>query len=156
MFCLYAKSCFCLNNTPPPQRPTWAVRSSRYRRCSHSGNAYVLCMIMSRHNDGQDRNSGFEILRCSILTQPSAGGRPVWTFPHEIPLTFRIREHKGRIDLMSEKTVLGICRCHEHINLTRFPKPCFHMSARVPSKAYHHSNYSREVVEYSQHSISEL
>lgn len=32
-------------------------------------------------------------------------------FARGIPLTSRIGEHKGRIDLMSEKIVLGMCRC---------------------------------------------
>lgn len=81
---------------------------------------------------------------------------------HGIPLTFGIGEHKGGIDLMSEKIVLGICRCRGCVSLARFPKPlirngaCFHMPVRVPSKAYHHRNYSREGDEHCQHSISEL
>lgn len=77
-----------------------------------------------------------------------------------IPLTFRIGEHKGRIDLMSDEMVPGICR--GRVGLAGFPNPlirngaCFHMPVRVPSKAYHHSNYSSEGDEHCQHSISEL
>lgn len=64
------------------------------------------------------------------------------------------------IDLMREKIVLGKCCCRKHVGLAHIPKcpirnaTCFHMAVCVPSKAYHHSNYSSEGDKRCQHSIS--
>lgn len=122
----------------------------------------VLCMIMSWHCAGLKQQLLDPAVQHFETTLSTLRQGVDLCKNFRIPLTLRIREHKGRIDLMSKKIVLGICRCHRRINLAWFPKllirnaACFHMPVRVPSKAYHHSNYSSEVDEYHQHSISEL
>lgn len=161
---------------PISSYPTLCVKTIKYRclffsyisifrkwKCIH---LKVLRMITSGHHAGSTQQhldpavQHFD-MSLNALEREEDLSKKKKKF-HGIPLTFSMREHKRRIDLMSEKIVLGICQCCGHVSLAWFPQPlirngaCFLMPVCVPSKAYHHSNYSSEGDEHCQHSISEL
>lgn len=83
------------------------------------------------------------------------------TYVKKIPWNpFEIQDWRTRRKNWSEMIVLMIWHRRRRVSLGRFPispirnGACFHMLVRVPSKAYHHSNYSSEGDEHCQHSIS--